>query len=80
YADYTDYSCNSGNCEGGNATQQFQEDCDDSDGYGPNFCDGNYVLANYTDYSCNMGDCEGYVTPQIMDYCNISCSNGECVW
>jgi len=84
WSDYTDYFCNGGECNS-SVTPEFQEDCDDSDGYvGEPYCmDMNTtVYQDYRNYFCSSGACNYSQYPDFVEDCsigNFTCINGTCV-
>jgi len=77
YKDYTDYFCGSGACDS-NSTPVFQEDCDNSDRYGSNYCMNGSVYHNYNDYYCSGGVCDFSATPELVETCEYGCTAGAC--
>jgi hypothetical protein len=69
YKDLTDYFCGSGACDS-DVTPVFQEDCDDSDGYGAEYCSGDVVMKDYNDYYCIGGACDYNATPEQVEDCD----------
>jgi hypothetical protein len=70
YKNYTDYFCGTGECDF-NITPTFQEDCDDNDGYGSNYCIADNVTKDYYDYYCASGACDYTTTPETVEDCNV---------
>jgi hypothetical protein len=77
-------------CEDGECVEEPEIECTENsecgeDGFiGTTFCTGDDVYQNYEEFECqNPGtensDCESYVYPVLIDVCDNTCSNGECV-
>jgi hypothetical protein len=69
YKDLTDYFCNGGECDS-DVTPEFQEDCDDNDGYGSPYCSGSDIYKDYDDYFCIGGACDYNSTPEFQQDCD----------
>jgi len=77
WQNFTDYSCASGECNL-NITPTFQEDCDDNDGYGSNYCNNSWVDRDYYNYYCTGGACDYNQYSEHVEWCPWGCTAGEC--